>query len=176
MFRGAPLPIISENLQIHVIVNLLFAPQLYGHSLSRYDGVETEVIVLSGFMFICARSRWLTSLYFRIITGYTKIRIAEMKRATTMSNIEWNWDKGFVQGDVLFNIKQSQRSSILWLWSLLGFQTILLDRLWFDCAAVTMLSKNWYWHYIAILRAHSMTRRIYSHSHINLQESSRTLV
>ena len=40
-----------------------------------------------------------------------------------LNNIYKSWDKGFVHGVVQFNIKQS--SSILWLYSLPGFKTIM---------------------------------------------------
>jgi hypothetical protein len=49
---------------------------------------KPQVIVLcflSEFMLICARSRWLSSLYFCIISN-RPIGIAEMKRAATMNN------------------------------------------------------------------------------------------
>jgi surface antigen len=32
-----------------------------------------------------------------------------MKRATTMNNIEWSWDKEFVHGEVQFNIKHQTK-------------------------------------------------------------------
>jgi hypothetical protein len=60
------------------------------YSLSIYDGLLfTEVFVLyvlSEFMLICTRSRYLSSLYFRKLSN-RPFGIAEMKRATTMKNI-----------------------------------------------------------------------------------------
>ena len=79
------------------------------------------VVLLSEFMLICARSWWLSSLYFRII----KWTFNRDDTCNHDENIQWSWDKvkGFVHGEVQFNIKQ--RPSILWLWSLPGFQTIV---------------------------------------------------
>jgi hypothetical protein len=81
------------------------------------------VMFLSEFMLICARSSWL---YFRI-----------MKQSSNRDSWDetCNHDEQYLmklrqricaRGEVQFNIKQS--SSILWLWSLRGFETILYSQ------------------------------------------------
>jgi hypothetical protein len=56
---------------LNFVITKLEYRQKSGHSLSRYDCLEPSwrycVVLLSEFMLICARSWWLSSLYFRII-------------------------------------------------------------------------------------------------------------
>jgi hypothetical protein len=96
---------------------------------------------LSEFMLICARWLSASSLLF-VLWNIRPIGIAEMKRATTMNKIQWSWDKGFVHGEVQFNIKQLGLP-LFWSFEVCRASRIQTIISWQAMTEEKYLYKNW---------------------------------